>query len=189
MGQRRAPRCAAVVVVVVAALQLLVAESFAPPSEFGRLLTDGAAAIFGGSMGVMGTLAVYERNRFKAKQRQVCAYCEGTGFLKCAHCVGSGVVAGEPCPVCQGAQKHVCVNCEATGLAIPAAFERKEVKAQDDELERKLDEIGIAALADDIIRAENQPGDILDVSRMLQRRALAKVGDEEAKRGDRDSKR
>ena len=66
-----------------------------------------------------------------------------------------------------------------------AAFERKEVKAQDDELERKLDEIGIAALADDIIRAENQPGDILDVSRMLQRRALAKVGDEEAKRGDR----
>ena len=37
------------------------------------------------------------------------------------------------------------------------------------ELETKLDEIGIAALADDIVRAENSPGDMLEVTRMLQR--------------------
>ena len=36
---------------------------------------DGAAAFVGGSMGVAGTLAVYENNRFHAKQRVVCAYC------------------------------------------------------------------------------------------------------------------
>lgn len=40
-----------------------------------RLVGDGAAAFVGGSMGVAGTLAVYENNRFHAKQRVVCAYC------------------------------------------------------------------------------------------------------------------
>ena len=34
----------------------------------------------------------------------------------------------------------------------------------------------IAALADDIVRAENSPGDMLEVTRMLQRRALARAG-------------
>ena len=181
-----------------------------------RLAGDGAAAFVGGTMGVAGTLAVYENNRFHAKQRAVCAYCEspspppspvprscpafpvlapppgaapgssvtdprpapsgeGTGNLKCANCMGTGIVAGQPCPVCHGAEKHVCVNCEGTGLSIPASFERKEIKALDDEDERLLDEIGIAALADDIIRAENQPGDMLEVGRMLQRRALSKI--------------
>ena len=31
-------------------------------------------------------------------------------------------------------------------------------------------------MADDIIRAENSPGDMLEVTRMLQRRALARAG-------------
>ncbi|KAH8046916.1 hypothetical protein JL722_13412 [Aureococcus anophagefferens] len=140
-----------------------------------RLVGDGAAAFVGGSMGVAGTLAVYENNRFHAKQRVVCAYCasaprnpfraarppsppvirvgEGTGYLKCATCMGTGLLAdGSKCHTCEGADaaradgKHVCVNCEGTGLTIPAAFDRKEIKAQDDEIERQLDEIGIAAL-------------------------------------------
>ena len=68
--------------------------------------------------------------------------------------------------------KHTCVNCEGTGLAIPAEFERKEIKAQDDELETMLDDIGIAALADDIIRAENSADDMAEVGVMIQRRAL-----------------
>ena len=74
--------------------------------------------------------------------------------------MGTGLLAdGSKCHTCEGADaaradgKHVCVNCEGTGLTIPAAFDRKEIKAQDDEIERQLDEIGIAALADDIIRA------------------------------------
>ena len=177
--------------------------------EIGRLVTDAGAAFLGGTMGVAGTLAVYENNRFHAKQRVVCAYCEfflssparrlrarasflprgafppglghpsllgeGSGFLTCGACLGSGKSDGCQCSVCKGNGKHTCVNCEATGLAIPAAFERKEIKAQDDELERQLDEIGIAALADDIIRAENSPGDMAEVSRMLQRRALSRL--------------
>ena len=195
-----------------------------------RLVGDGAAAFVGGSMGVAGTLAVYENNRFHAKQRVVCAYCasaprnpfraahlpgdrppprrppaprphpslrvgEGTGYLKCATCMGTGLLAdGSKCHTCEGAGaaradgKHVCVNCEGTGLTIPAAFDRKEIKAQDDEIERQLDEIGIAALADDIIRAENRPGDMLEVGRMLQRRAIRRVsgkaGDDASSGGD-----
>jgi len=160
-----------------------------------RLVGDGAAAFVGGSMGVAGTLAVYENNRFHAKQRVVCAYCEGTGYLKCATCMGTGLLAdGSKCHTCEGAGaaradgKHVCVNCEGTGLTIPAAFDRKEIKARDDEIERQLDEIGIAALADDIIRAENRPGDMLEVGRMLQRRAIRRVsgkaGDDASSSGD-----
>jgi len=82
--------------------------------------------------------------------------------------------------MCRGRGKHVCVNCEATGLTIPATLDRKGIKQQDDELERKLDEIGIAALADDIIRAENSPEDMLEVTRMIQRRALTRQADRES---------
>ena len=120
-------------------------------------------------MGVMGTLAVYENNRFHAKQRSICAYCEGTGFIKGASFQSS---TGEWLRKADG----VCINCEGTGLSIPATLDRKGIKQQDDELETKLDEIGIAALADDIVRAENSPGDMLEVTRMLQRRALARAG-------------
>mmetsp|Transcript_6586 Transcript_6586/g.19432 ORF Transcript_6586/g.19432 Transcript_6586/m.19432 type:complete len:215 (+) Transcript_6586:306-950(+) len=146
--------------------------------EFSRLFIDGAAGLAGGSMGVMGTLAVYERNRYHAKQRVACAYCEGTGAIQCATCLGTGVVAVEggtaPCTTCRGG-KHSCVNCEGTGLSIPETLERKDIKQQDDELERQLDEIGIAALANDIVRAENSPEDMKEVTRMIQRRALARM--------------
>ena len=118
-------------------------------------------------MGVMGTLAVYENNRFHAKQRSICAYCEGTGIIKGASYQSS---SGEWLKKADS----VCINCEGTGLSIPATLDRKGIKQQDDELETKLDEIGIAALADDIVRAENSPGDMLEVTRMLQRRALAR---------------
>ena len=138
-------------------------------TEWGRLMTDASAGLVGGSMGVMGTLAVYENNRFHAKQRSICAYCEGTGFIKGASYQAS---TGEWLRKADG----VCINCEGTGLSIPATLDRKGIKQQDDELETKLDEIGIAALADDIVRAENSPGDMLEVTRMLQRRALARAG-------------
>ena len=138
-------------------------------TEWGRLMTDATAGLVGGSMGVMGTLAVYENNRFHAKQRSICAYCEGTGFIKGASYQSS---TGEWLRKADG----VCINCEGTGLSIPATLDRKGIKQQDDELETKLDEIGIAALADDIVRAENSPGDMLEVTRMLQRRALARAG-------------
>ena len=138
-------------------------------TEWGRLMTDASAGLVGGSMGVMGTLAVYENNRFHAKQRSICAYCEGTGIIK-------GASYQSPSGEWLKKADSVCINCEGTGLSIPATLDRKGIKQQDDELETKLDEIGIAALADDIVRAENSPGDMLEVTRMLQRRALARAG-------------
>jgi len=134
-------------------------------TEWGRLMSDAGAGLVGGSMGVMGTLAVYENNRFHAKQRSICAYCEGSGYIQ-------GALYRD------GTRKEsiICINCEGTGLAIPATLDRKGIKQQDDELETKLDEIGIAALADDLIRAENSPGDMLEVTRMLQRRSLTRAG-------------
>ena len=55
----------------------------------------------------MGTLAVYERNRFHAKQRVACAYCEGTGYIECGACTGTGSVMSADggvitCGTCHG---------------------------------------------------------------------------------------
>ena len=94
-------------------------------TEWGRLMTDASAGLVGGSMGVMGTLAVYENNRFHAKQRSICAYCEGTGFIKGASYQSS---TGDWLRKADG----VCINCEGTGLSIPATLDRKGIKQQDD---------------------------------------------------------
>ena len=88
-------------------------------------------------MGVMGTLAVYENNRFHAKQRSICAYCEGTVLSRGPYQSPSGEWLKKA--------DSVCINCEGTGLSIPATLDRKGIKQQDDELETKFDEIGIAA--------------------------------------------
>ena len=64
-------------------------------TEWGRLMTDASAGLVGGSMGVMGTLAVYENNRFHAKQRSICAYCEGTGS------------AASTAPLHPGSREHI----------------------------------------------------------------------------------
>ena len=41
---------------------------------------------------------------------------QGTGYLTCGGCVGSGdVEAGESCPSCQGIGKVMCTACLCTG--------------------------------------------------------------------------
>ena len=41
---------------------------------------------------------------------------QGTGYLTCGSCVGSGeVAAGERCPSCQGIGKVMCTACLCTG--------------------------------------------------------------------------
>ena len=96
-------------------------------TEWGRLMTDASAGLVGGSMGVMGTLAVYENNRFHAKQRSICAYCEGTGFIKGASFQSS---TGDWLRKADG----VCINCEGTGLSIPATLDKaREARKMIDE--------------------------------------------------------
>ena len=71
-------------------------------------------------------------------------------------------------------QDHHPETRETTpGLAIPLQLQRKDTKNIDDQLETKLDQIGIAALADDILRQEAKPGDLEKLSEMVLRRASA----------------
>ncbi len=46
-----------------------------------------------------------------------CFYCEGTGYLMCGHCVGSGIdpLSKELCPYCAGSSKVMCTSCLCTG--------------------------------------------------------------------------
>lgn len=136
------------------------------PELLHRIQVDAVAAFVGGALGVVGTLVVYETRRYHARTRVACPYCEGTGSLVCGVCVGH-----DPnCPHCD-AGRIKCVNCEATGLAIPPQLERKGIKSVDDELETRLDQIGIAAIADDLLRHEAQPGDQERLNQLLARRA------------------
>jgi hypothetical protein len=46
-----------------------------------------------------------------------CHYCEGTGYLPCGHCVGSGIDPATrcPCAYCAGTSKVMCTGCLCTG--------------------------------------------------------------------------
>lgn len=43
-------------------------------------------------MGVVSALLVVEINNIRKQQRNRCHYCNGTGYLSCGNCVGSGYV-------------------------------------------------------------------------------------------------
>ena len=115
------------------------------------------SGLLGGSIGVMGTLYVYESKRYHRMMRVQCAYCIGSGYLDCAKCVGVGDAVAladsslRPClcDACSGYGRLPCINCKGEGTAIPLDFTRKEWKGADLELEQVLDEMGIAAFAYD----------------------------------------
>lgn len=46
-----------------------------------------------------------------------CHYCEGTGYLPCGHCIGSGIdpATRGPCSYCAGTSKVMCTGCLCTG--------------------------------------------------------------------------
>ena len=134
--------------------------------DWARIEVDAVTAFIGGSAGVLGTLLAYENRRYHARTRVACAYCEGRGSLVCGYCGGVG------CEHCHEGRVK-CVNCEATGLAIPPQLERKSMQAKDEELETMLDQIGIAALADDILRQEAKPEDMDQFNLLVARRADA----------------
>jgi hypothetical protein len=98
------------------------------------------ASFCGGAVGVLSALLVVEQNNVKKQRRGRCHYCEGTGYLLCGSCMGSGVdpalqtaagggavVGGAAsaasgggggscsCPNCSGTGKVMCTGCLATG--------------------------------------------------------------------------
>lgn len=50
------------------------------------------ASFCGGSVGVLSALLVVEINNIRKQQRNRCHYCDGTGYLSCGNCVGTGYV-------------------------------------------------------------------------------------------------
>lgn len=74
------------------------------------------ASFCGGAIGVLSAFLIVDANYIKTQQRNRCYYCQGTGYLTCASCVGSGSVeAGCRCGLCSGSGKVMCTNCFCTG--------------------------------------------------------------------------
>merc|ERR1711976_182607 len=65
------------------------------------------ASFCGGAVGVLTALLLVEVNNVKLQAKARCAYCEGTGYITCGSCYGSGAVVmdGESTP---------CVSCSGT---------------------------------------------------------------------------
>lgn len=78
------------------------------------------ASFCGGAVGVISALLVIEINNIKQQQKNRCMYCEGTGYLTCGHCVGSGLDPGTKvcCTYCAGTTKVMCTSCLCTGKSL-----------------------------------------------------------------------
>lgn len=106
-----------------------------------------AAAVAGGTVGVMGTLIALEVNRQKAKERKQCPYCRGCGKLPCGNCCTLGSVpsrvaplAQDDCPVCVSTGYVECNHCEGTGRLVPIEYERA-LRAQYESYEFTSEEV------------------------------------------------
>ncbi|GLC47516.1 hypothetical protein PLESTB_001763400 [Pleodorina starrii] len=75
------------------------------------------ASFCGGAVGVLSALLVVEMSNIEKQQKNRCFYCDGTGYLMCGHCVGSGLdpVTKSLCPYCAGSSKVMCTSCLCTG--------------------------------------------------------------------------
>lgn len=74
------------------------------------------ASFCGGAVGVLTTLLIVEANNAKVQEKKRCIYCEGTGYLACGQCIGTGVAEGAArCAQCAGTGKVMCTACFCTG--------------------------------------------------------------------------
>lgn len=98
----------------------------------GPTVNEVAAAVAGGTVGVMGTLIALEVGRARARERKQCPYCRGTGRLACGQCCTIGALpsrsnlpsAQDACELCNSAGYVQCMHCEGEGRLLPIEYER-----------------------------------------------------------------
>ena len=86
------------------------------------------ASFCGGAVGVLTSLLLVETNNAKMQDKRKCIYCEGTGYLTCGNCLGTGLAAEAgvaavgaraggncTCSFCSGTGKVMCTACLCTG--------------------------------------------------------------------------
>ena len=112
----------------------------APRFELGHVTAEGLASAFlGGTVGAVGSVVAIEAKRVKVKKSKQCPYCDGTGAIACAACLGTGLTDGEPCRLCGGRTVHTCENCKGRGRFIPTMLDARVSRDPETELE----EIGL----------------------------------------------
>lgn len=127
----RRPRAAKTRMVVddVAAVQVL---DMLKGVVIGPTVNEIAAAVAGGTVGVMGTLIALEIGRERARERKQCPYCRGSGKLPCGHCYTLGAIpsptalptAQVSCDACSATGYVQCNHCEGEGRLLPIEYER-----------------------------------------------------------------
>ena len=78
-----------------------------------------AAALAGGTVGVIGSVVAIEAKQRAVQKSKDCPYCNGTGSLICAACLGAG------CPACNHMGSIVCENCKGRGRFIPTMLDSR----------------------------------------------------------------
>jgi len=105
------------------------------------------ASATGGAVGVMTALLLVEINNVERQEAKNCMYCQGSGYLPCSTCMGTGagscfvnrdvkgnqlVELSSPgaeeediCPMCSGVCQVMCTSCLSTGKAMVTEHDRR----------------------------------------------------------------
>lgn len=89
-------------------------ESMHLPRQL-ALVDPIVASFVGGAVGVLSALLIVEVNNVTEREKEKCFYCEGSGYLGCGQCGGTGRIEGEACPTCSSTGKVMCTTCLCTG--------------------------------------------------------------------------
>jgi len=81
------------------------------------------ASFCGGAVGVLTALFIVEANNIRSHAKERCFYCQGSGYLSCGQCNGTGILVsndsrskeGPRCQNCTGTGKVMCTSCLCTG--------------------------------------------------------------------------
>jgi len=110
------------------------------------LVDPVVASATGGAVGVMTALLLVEINNVERQEAKNCMYCQGSGYLPCSTCMGTGAgscfvnrdVKGnrlielsgpgaedDICPMCSGVCQVMCTSCLSTGKAMVTEHDRR----------------------------------------------------------------
>lgn len=112
----------------------------APRAALSTNVHEVAAALAGGTVGVLGTLITLESVRKRVSERKNCPYCAGRGRLVCGECCALGSVPERLsasgcrwCDTCAGKGYVQCNHCEGSGRLLPIEYERAMFQQYEDE--------------------------------------------------------